>query len=510
MVFSFADTKEVMLDETRRDEALLASENRLRVILGCTKGIVFEFDRDARYLDAWTHDPTLLVRPREELIGRTINETLGKLVGNQFTQAIRRVFDGGESETIEYELTVQGGKRWFSADVVVAPEVPGRERTVVYLVRDITAHKQVEEQLRQAQKMEAIGRLAGGISHDFSNILTTIIGYSEMLIDGLPTGSAHRKHAARIRHAAERATAMTRQLLAYSRQQMLVPEMVDVNLVITSMVHILRRLIGDHIELHVKLDSEPSPIRIDRSAFEQVIMNLVINARDAIDDNGVITLATEIVGDERVIVSTDNGRGMDAETRARVFDPFFTTKDSGTGLGLATVYGIVKQSGGRIDVDSDLGKGATFRVSFPRIEAHDGSAVANELPMNKVPLGLNVIVVEDDNNVRQILQDHLSSAGYGVVVVDGVGQAIELAQRRSFDVLVTDVAMPKMRGDQLAARFRELQPDIRVLYISGHPLDPRPMLTPGAGNSLFLQKPFSGQVLVRSVGALFDTAPVAS
>jgi two-component system, cell cycle sensor histidine kinase and response regulator CckA len=488
-------------------EALLASENRLRVILGCTKGIVFEFDREARYLDAWTHDAALLAQPREELIGHTINEVLGALVGLPLTSAIRRVFDGGPSETIEYELSVQGGRRWFVADVVVAPPVPGRDRSVVFLVRDITAHKHVEEQLRQAQKMEALGRLAGGISHDFSNILTTIIGYSEMLIDGLDAKSAQRKQASRIRHAAERATALTRQLLAYSRQQMLVPEMLDVNLGITSLAHILRRLIGDHIDLRLQLDEKPSAIRIDRSALEQVIMNLVINARDAIDDAGEITLGTECVGNELVIVCTDNGRGMDAETKERIFDPFFTTKElgKGTGLGLATVYGIVNQSGGHVEVASEPDHGATFRVSFPRVECGEGVPIDGEAHVHRVPLGLTVLIVENDNNVRQVVRDHLSSAGYGVVVVEGASQALELAQRRAFDVLVTDVAMPRMRGDQLAARMRELQPDMRVLYISGNPQDPRPQRSPGSGNSLFLQKPFSGQVLVRSVGALFET-----
>jgi two-component system, cell cycle sensor histidine kinase and response regulator CckA len=489
------------------DDALLASENRLRVILGCTKGIVFEFDRDARYLDVWTHDVALLARPREEMIGRTINEVLGASIGLPLTSAIRRVFDCGVSETIEYELRVPGGARWFVADVVVAPPVPGREPSVVFLVRDITAHKHVEEQLRQAQKMEAIGRLAGGISHDFSNILTTIIGYSEMLIDNLETGSTQRKHASRIRHAAERATALTRQLLAYSRQQMLVPEILDVNLAITSMAHLLRRLLGAHVELRVELDPRPSAIRIDRSALEQVIMNLVLNARDAIDDLGQITLATEWIGSELVIRSTDNGRGMDAETKSRIFDPFFTTKDigKGTGLGLATVYGIVKQSGGRIEVESEPGRGATFRVTFPRENIPEPTEAGSEPQVHRVPLGLTVLIVEDDNNVRQVVRDHLATAGYRVEVVESASQALELAQRRTFDVLVTDVVMPRMRGDQLAARLRELQPDMRVLYISGNPNDARPLRPPGVGNSLFLQKPFSGQVLVRSVGALFET-----
>jgi PAS domain S-box-containing protein len=490
-----------------QDDALLASENRLRVILGCTKGIVFEFDRDSRYLAAWTHDVTLLARPREQMIGRTVNEVVGAPVGQQITDAIRRVFDGGPSETVEYELAVQGGRRWFGADVVVAPPVPGRERTVVLLVRDITAHKQIEEQLRQAQKMEAIGRLAGGISHDFSNILTTIIGYSEMLIDGLEPGTNQRKHASRIRHAAERATALTRQLLASSRQQMLVPEMLDVNLAITSMAHILRRLIGEHIVLRVQLDPTPSAIRIDRSALEQVIMNLVINARDAIDETGLITLGTERVDDKLVIISTDNGRGMDADTKARAFDPFFTTKDpgKGTGLGLSTVYGIVKQSGGHVEVTSEPGKGASFRVSFPRVDPGELATAGGDAQVQRVPLGLNVMVVEDDHNVCHVVREHLTAAGYNVLMVDSGAHALEVSQRRTLDVLVTDVAMPGMRGDQLAARLRELQPDLRVLYISGNPQDPTPVRTAGVGNSLFLQKPFSGQLLVRSVAALFET-----
>jgi PAS domain S-box-containing protein len=494
------------------DDALLASENRLRVILGCTKGIVFEFDRDARYLDAWTHDVTLLARPREQLIGHTVNEIIGTPIGQQITEAIRRVFDGGPSETVEYDLALPGGRRWFGADVVVAPPVPGRERTVVLLVRDITAHKQIEEQLRQAQKMEAIGRLAGGISHDFSNILTTIIGYSEMLIDVLEPGSNQRKHASRIRHAAERATALTRQLLASSRPQMPVPEMLDVNLAITSMAHILRRLIGEHIELRVQLDPTPSAIRIDRSALEQVIMNLVINARDAIEETGVITLGTERVGDTLVIVSTDNGRGMDAETKERIFDPFFTTKDpgKGTGLGLSTVSGIVKQCGGNVEVTSEPGKGASFRVAFPRVAPAEIVKAGGESQVQRVALGLSVMVVEDDRSVCQVVREHLTAAGYTVVIVDTTTQALELAQRRTFDVLVTDVVMPGMRGDRLATRLRELQPDMRVLYISGNPQDPTPARTAGVSNSLFLQKPFSGQLLVRSVGALFETAPPPS
>jgi PAS domain S-box-containing protein len=370
--------------EAAAGAALLASEARLRVLLGCTKGIVFEFDHEARYLAAWTHDEGLLARPRAELTGRTIIEVLGEREGRRFTDAVQRVHATGRPETIEYQLEVQGGRRWFVADVVASPGT-GSERTVVYLVREVTAHKQLEHQLRHAQKMEAIGQLAGGIAHDFNNILTTILGYSELLVAGLPASSVPGRQAAQIHHAAERGSALVSQLLAYARKQVLIPEVLDPNAVISSLAHMLRRLLGEHVKLRLALDPEVGRVEIDRSGLEQVLMNLSVNARDAVSPGGVITLRSanvelDAVHGERelavapgsyvMIAVEDDGHGMDAVVRARIFEPFFTTKDvgKGTGLGLSMVHGIIEQSAGHIEVDSTPGEGACFRIYLPRVK----------------------------------------------------------------------------------------------------------------------------------------------
>ncbi|NVB80837.1 MAG: response regulator [Kofleriaceae bacterium] len=503
-------------------DELVASESRLRAILGCTKGIVFEFDRDARYLNLWTHEESLLARPRSEVIGRTIVEALGEEVGRPLAECVRRVYDTGISETLEYELVLRGGRRWFLADILITPPTGGRERTVAALVRDMTAHKQLEEQLRQAQKMEAIGQLVGGIAHDFNNILTTIVGYSELLVEGLEKGTGMRRHALRIRQAAERASGLTKQLLAYGRKELLVPEILDVNIVISSMADMLRRLIGEHIELRLELDPQLGGAKFDRAKLEQVIMNLALNARDALGAGGRLTFRTDSVeldeafctqrvecspGSYVLITATDTGKGMDAATKTRIFDPFFTTKEvgRGTGLGLSMVHGIVKQSGGHIEVDSEPGRGASFRVYLPRVITPPAVAAAADLrPPDATTNGHTVVIVEDDVDVRQLLDSHLRSAGYNVVVADDPDAALQLARTLPIDVLVTDVVMPKMGGDELALRMRELQPNVRVLYISGYPEDPRVAHVPRVPRSVFLPKPFTRQALVQEVNALVE------
>ncbi|HEY4058769.1 MAG TPA: ATP-binding protein, partial [Kofleriaceae bacterium] len=362
---------------------LRASEARLIVLLGCTNGVVFEFNSEGRYLNVWTQDDSLLVKPREQLLGKTIDEVLGR-DSERFSKAVKRVFETGVPETIEYELDVQIGRRWFIGDIVIPPAIEGRERTLLYLVRDVTEKKALEDQLRQAQKMEAIGQLAGGIAHNFNNILTTITGYSELLLDGLGKSSTHRKHATRIRHASERASGLTSQLLAYARKRVLIPEVLDVNVVVASIGRMLQPLLEAPITLRVELEPNAGGTRVDRSGLEQVIMNLAINARDAITDGGTITLRTETaIVDETFaaqaelapgryvsIVAEDTGSGMDAPTLARIFEPFFTTKviGKGTGLGLSMAYGIVKQSGGHISAESTPGRGTVFRVFLPYVE----------------------------------------------------------------------------------------------------------------------------------------------
>ncbi|CAN5821970.1 hypothetical protein BH11MYX2_BH11MYX2_39510 [soil metagenome] len=500
-------------------DELRASEGRLLVLLGCTKGIVFEFDGNARYLNIWTQDDSLLARPREELIGKTIDEVLDKTAA-RFSLAVKRVHETGVSESIEYELEVQNGRRWFIGDIVLPPEVPGRPRTVLYLVRDVTEKKALEEQLRQAQKMEAIGQLAGGIEHNFNNILTTITGYSELLLDGLAKSSTHRKHATRIRHASERASGLTSQLLAYARKRVLIPEVLDVNVVVASIGRMLQPLLEAPIVLRVELEPNVGGTRVDRSGLEQVIMNLAINARDAMSA-GTITLRTETsVVDEMfaaqaelapgryvTIVAEDTGSGMDAATLDRIFEPFFTTKviGKGTGLGLSMAYGIVKQSGGHIGAQSTPGRGTVFRVYLPHIEITPRAAAGGPV-VPREPKGGTVLVVEDNSEIRGLVHRYLRSAGYEVLVADDSPHALELARSRQIDLLLTDVVMPIMGGDVVAEQVRLLQPNVRVLYISGYP-DDDANLVARVSSSRFLPKPFTRQVLVREVSAMFEPPP---
>jgi two-component system cell cycle sensor histidine kinase/response regulator CckA len=497
------------------DDELLASEHRLQMLLACTKGIVFELDRDARYLNAWTHDEQLLAAPRDQLIGKTIREVLGE-DGERWHMSIARVYDTGQPEAIHYELDVQSGHRWFVADLVPAPDRVG----VVCLVRDVTAHKELEEQLRQAQKMEAIGQLAGGIAHDFNNILTTITGYSELLLDALDDDDPNHRHAIRIRQASERATRLTSQLLDYARRRLLVPEVLDVNAVVANMGRMLRPLIGEHIDVRLALDMRAGGTKADRSGIEQVIMNLAVNARDALGSGGTLTLGTEPVtlddvqakhadltpGRYVVIFASDDGEGMDPATRARIFEPFFTTKriGKGTGLGLSTVYGIVKQSGGGITVESEVGRGTKFRVYLPSTPLGMTVEPPAQRPARTPDVKTTVLVVEDEPTVRDLVERYLRTAGYDVLVANDPPHALELAEERTIDLLVTDVVMPIMGGDVLAQRLRELQPTVRVLYISGYPDDARTEGVPRVSNSVLLPKPFTPQVLVREVGAMFE------
>jgi PAS domain S-box-containing protein len=501
---------------TQAGDELLASEHRLQVLLGCTKGIVFEFDRDARYLNVWTHDEQLLVRPKAELLGHAVTEVFGPAEGELFRATIQRVFDSGRSETIEYELTVQGGRRWFVADVVVPPPVAGREQTVVYLVRDVTAHKQLEEQLRQSQRLEAIGRLAGGIAHDFNNILTTIIGYSEMLLGELDATTAHYKHAQRIRSSAQRAAALTSQLLAYGRRQVLMSEDLDVNAVIEGMADMLQRLIGERIKLSLELESGLAA-KVDRSCLEQVIMNLSINARDALGAGGNLVIRTTAVelddafcatreiapGRYVELVAADDGAGMEPSTLARVFEPFFTTKElgKGTGLGLSTVYGIVKQSAGHIEVESAVGKGTRFAIYLPRVASPAVPAKVDSKKLARRPAAATrVLVAEDDEGVRSLLRRYLSRAGYDVVLAASGDEALGLARGQTIDLLVTDMVMPTMGGDALARALLERLPDLRILFISGDPDEG----VPTSKTSLFLRKPFTQKELIAHIDLLLD------
>ena len=378
--------------------------------------------------------------------------------------------------------------------------------------------KQLQERLRQAHKMEAVGRLAGGVAHDFNNLLTIIRGNSDLLMDREGADNLHRRSVEQIQKAASRAVSMTRQLLAFSRMQVLQPRVLDLNAVVADMGKMLPRLIGEHIEFSFLPDSQPSLVKADPGQLEQVIMNLAVNARDAMPDGGALTVRSSILAVEKaeaaqrppmtpgryVLLSvTDTGVGMDDATKAHIFEPFFTTKETGkgTGLGLATVYGVVKQSGGFIWVTSSPGKGTTFEIYFPQ-----ASGPVHKLDLETKPQTIphssdTVLVVEDEAGVRELACQFLKVRGYAVLEAKDGPEALEVAGRYAgtIHLILSDMVMPKMGGIELVRRLKAVRPDIRVLFMSGYSVYSGGDTEKEFLDGPVLQKPFSSISLVEMV-----------
>jgi signal transduction histidine kinase len=381
------------------------------------------------------------------------------------------------------------------------------------------ALRKSEEELRHSQKMEAVGRLAGGVAHDFNNLLTAIIGYAELIATRTSSNSLAKQNAELIRKAGEQAAALTRQLLAFSRKQILQPKVIDLNALVVEMEKLLRRVIGERFDLQSHPDAENGRVKADPSQLEQVVLNLGVNARDAMPRGGKLIIRTENVrldkntarqiatslapGDYVMLSVTDTGAGMDENTKSHIFEPFFTTKGpgKGTGLGLATVYGIVRQTGGGISVESELGKGSTFRIYLPQESAPVDFSRTALTPVEKSDNFETVLVVEDEEIVRELVCEVLEDQGYNVICArDGI-EALNMAAEfeGTIHLLVTDVIMPHMNGHELAGKLSALRPDMKVLYVSGYSdndigdhgvLDPRFEL---------LQKPFTPQTLARKI-----------
>lgn len=378
--------------------------------------------------------------------------------------------------------------------------------------------KQLEERLRQAHKMEAVGRLAGGVAHDFNNLLTIIRGNSDLLMDREGADAFHNKCVDQIQKAAGRAVSLTRQLLAFSRMQVLQPRVMDLNGVVAEMGKMLPRLIGEHIEYSFSPDPKLVSVKADPGQIEQVILNLAVNARDAMPAGGKLSVRTANIcvdkaaaanrppmtaGQYVLLRVSDTGQGMDDATKAHIFEPFFTTKEvgKGTGLGLATVYGVVKQSGGFIWVDSSTGKGTTFEIYLPQAAGQAVSAVVEEKPAAISGGNETVLVVEDEAGVRELACQFLRVKGYNVLEAEGGLEALDVARRHlgTIHLLLTDMIMPKMNGDDLAARLKAIRPEIRVAFMSGYSEFARGDLGKGFPGAPVLQKPFSPASLVEIV-----------
>ncbi|HEV2063714.1 MAG TPA: PAS domain S-box protein, partial [Thermoanaerobaculia bacterium] len=507
------------------EQALRISVNRLEALLNNIPDAAWMKDEIGRYTAVNEAFAIFLNRPRDELIGKTDFDLSPPALAERYQAEDRSVLSTGEILRVSEDLVGFDGRRvLFETIKTPIRGGAGRPSGTVGIARDISERRRLEEQLVQSQKMEAVGRLAGGIAHDFNNLLTMILGYSDLALGQLAPDSPIRAEIQEISKAGERAAALTRQLLAFSRKQIVEPRVLALNEVVTDLGKMLRRLIGEDIELVTTLEPALHNVRADLSQIEQVLMNLAVNARDAMPGGGRLVIETRNVESyepylsapvkppprsDVLLVVSDSGAGMDVETQRHIFEPFYTTKErgKGTGLGLATVYGIVKQSGGDIRVHSELGKGTRFEVFLPRVdEAVEGVELASAGTVQ--PGGSErVLVVEDEQAVRALARRVLEASGYTVFAAADADEALEIFRRHSgeIDLLLTDVIMPKTSGPRLAQRLLIELPRMKVLYMSGYAdaeIAERGILH---AETALLQKPFTPERLVQRVREILDS-----
>ena len=490
------------------------SKQRLRALYVALADLVIVVDGDGLIHNVERTRGEVLYRPPAEMIGRTLHEVMPEHA-DRFVPEIHRALASGQPHDFEYWLDIEGAMKWFEATISPLPD-----DTVFWVARDVTERKALRDKLAQAQKMEAVGRLAGGIAHDFNNLLTAISGFGAAVADDLPATSPLRGDVEQILKAATRAASLTRQLLTFSRKHVLRPELVEVNRVVTNLEPMLRRLLHEDIELRTRLATGLGLVRVDCYQLEQVLLNLCVNAKDAMPTGGVLTITTaragesagqrrggEAGGDYVELEVSDTGVGMDAQTQAHLFEPFFTTKQpgTGTGLGLATVHGIVEQSGGFISVRSEPHRGTSFKVFLPR---QPGSPSVTAGAGGRVAGGdETILIVEDDAMIRMLTQRVLTKWGYTVLVAANGVDAVDLAadDGRAIDLLLTDVVMPGRGGKALAEEIRRRHTTVRVLYMSGYPDDAiahQGVLDPATP---FLPKPFTPDVLLAAVRSALNS-----
>ncbi len=511
------------LERRRQEDALRAGEERYRRITETSAEGIVTLDADGRITFANGRMARLLGLAPEEMTGRPLLDFVHP-EGRAAAAAWLRHTRQGYEEQGDLRFRTRDGKTlWALVAAVPLPDDARGQAGTLAMVSDVTARRELESRYLQAQKMEAVGRLAGGIAHDFNNLLTVIGGCGELLARTLPKGSDAAELVREIREAGDRAAMLTRQLLTFSRKQPRVVEVLDLNEVVKRVQKMLRRILGEDIEQAVALEPALGRVNADPGQIEQVIVNLAVNARDAMPEGGTFTLRTANAHlDEDYarlrpgvrpgwyvqLSVTDTGCGMDEETRLRLFEPFFTTKgpEKGTGLGLATVYGIVQQSGGHIDLVSEPGRGTTFHIYLPRSKA--------SLSPEEAALGAGaarggaetVLVVEDEDAVRSVIRRALQGAGYTVLEARGGADAIRLAEQHGgpIHLLLTDVVMPGLNGRQVAERVTALRPGARVLFVSGYTDDTLVRHGVHGEGLAFLQKPFTAEALNRKVRELLD------
>ncbi|HEY1339642.1 MAG TPA: PAS domain S-box protein, partial [Bryobacteraceae bacterium] len=512
----------------RRTEELESANQELHLANQVRQAVI-----QSSPLAIWASDPDGIVTfwnpAAERIFGWTEMEVIGKPLPvipddqqAEFREWLERYRRGETLQAVERKRKRKDGTL-IDVSIYTAPlrDASGNITGTIAIDSDITQQNLLEEQFRQSQKLEAVGRLAGGVAHDFNNLLTVIIGYVEMLMADAKDSADLMDYAQEIKQAATRASALTAQLLAFSRRQISQPRILDLNEVVTHSTKLLRRVIGEDIEIITRLDPQLSHVKLDPIHIDQLLMNLVVNARDAMSGGGKLIIETANTtldenylgrhigvkpGPYVMLAVSDTGAGMTQETKSRLFEPFFTTKEAGkgTGLGLSIVYGIVKQNGGDINVYSELGKGTSFKIYLPMAGAA-AEAWKSEAPLGDLRGSETILLCEDETVIRRLVQSMLAKQGYTVLEAETPEKALEMArQPQAIDLLLTDLVMPKMSGFELAHAVREIRPEIKLLYMSGY-TDQRITGTwTMAPDTPFLQKPFTAALLAQRLRETLD------
>ena len=524
VVLYYEGIAEDITERKRAEEALRESEEQYRDLVENAHDIIYTHDLQGRYTSMNNAGEQITGYTHEEGLALDLTKTVAPEYIEKAREMLRRKLAGEKVTAYELEIIAKDGHRITvdaNTKLVFHNGVPVG---VQGIARDVTERKRLEEQLRQSQKLEAIGQLAGGVAHDFNNLLTVISGYSDLLLRRLPADGPLKSHVTEIKKAGDRAAGLTRQLLAFSRKQILQPKVLDLNTVVSDLDKMLRRLIGEDVDLHTKTESGLGQVKADPGQIEQVVVNLVVNARDAMASGGKITIETSNVtltqayadqheqctpGEYVMLAVSDTGSGIDPAIRGRIFEPFFSTKGpgKGTGLGLSTVYGIVKQSGGNIYAYSEVGKGTAFKIYLPRVDEHTADEVARARVAPAAGGDETILLVEDEAQVRQIAQQILESLGYHVLTAENGEQALTIAAAYAADIhlMITDVVMPQMGGRELDERLTALRRNLRVIYMSGYTDDA--IVRHGLMDDRleFIQKPFTPDALARKVRTALES-----
>jgi len=507
-------------------EALKQSQQRFAAFMRHLPGVAFMKNREGHYVYYNEAAQGLFQLDPQDFLGKTDHEVWPVEYADRFVSNDRQVIlTKALVETVDPVPHKHAVHHWLIYRFPILDE-HDEVQFIGGVGVDITERRQLEDQLRQSQKMEAIGRLAGGVAHDFNNLLTVISGYGHMIMRDLPHDDPLHSCVEEVLKAASRATSLTNQLLAFSRRQVIQPKVLDLNALVANMDRMLRRVIGEHIELETVLSPGIGSVKADAGQLEQVIMNLAVNARDAMPEGGRLSIRTSNVDVRRSsrvhtdvrpgsyvrLTVADTGKGMDAEIMVHLFEPFYTSKETGkgTGLGLSTVYGIVKQSGGEIVVESEPGRGAIFNIYLPRITdpTQLAPSTAGERP---VRAGTEtILLVEDELGVRQLVHEMLRRLGYKIHEASNGADAVRIfaQHQNAIDLLLTDVIMPQMSGRELAERLKALRPTLKVLYISGYTDDMLAHHGVLESNVYLLQKPFAPDDLAKKLREVLDTPTV--